>query len=111
MQLLNWNYLNFKLRLRTSTRLFVLKDEIRNRHGQITDLKICRGYFAEKNELRDDMSTLQDYGIEGVPENEPEAVRVCKPKLNKANLSCKVCVIQYDFKPKEYDNPILLAST
>nr|CCA23252.1 expressed unknown protein putative [Albugo laibachii Nc14] len=95
MRLLNWNYLNFKLRLRTSTRLFVLKDEIRSRHGQITDLKICRGYFAEKNELRDDMSTLQDYGIEGVPENEPEAV----------------CVIQYDFKPKEYDNPILLAST
>lgn len=108
---MNWDYLNFKLRLKTSTCLFVIKNEIQRRHGRISDLKICRGYFAEKNELRDDMSTLQDYGIEGVPENEPEAVRVRTTEFDKAYFSFKVCVIQYDFKPIQYDNPILLAST
>jgi hypothetical protein len=59
------------------------------------DLTICKGHFAEANEMRHDMESLADYGIEGAPEDEvPEAV----------------CLIHYDFKPQQHDNPLLLAT-
>ncbi|ETL87635.1 hypothetical protein L917_13210 [Phytophthora nicotianae] len=74
MRLLNWSYLNFKFRTKTSTRLFAIKQQIQMQHGPIMDLKICRGHFSEANELRHDMMTLAEYGIEGAPEGEPEVV-------------------------------------
>ncbi|EGZ09621.1 hypothetical protein PHYSODRAFT_305099 [Phytophthora sojae] len=94
MRLLNWSYLNFKFRTKTTTRLFAIKQQIQKQHGPITDLKICKGHFSEANELRHDMMTLAEFGIEGAPEGEPEAV----------------CLIHYDFKPEQHDNPLLLAT-
>ncbi|KAH7467311.1 hypothetical protein PRIC1_011361 [Phytophthora ramorum] len=94
MRLLNWSYLNFKFRTKTSTRLFAIKQQIQKQHGPITDLKICKGHFSEANELRHDMMSLAEYGIEGAPQGEPEAV----------------CLIHYDFKPEQHDNPLLLAT-
>lgn len=44
--------------------------------------------------MTSDMDTLEDYGIEGAPEGEPEVQ----------------CLIHYDFKPQQHDNPLLLAS-
>ncbi|KAF4042403.1 hypothetical protein GN244_ATG05296 [Phytophthora infestans] len=93
MRLLNWSYLNFKFRTKTSTRLFAVKQQIQKQHGPITELKICKGHFAEANELRHDMMTLAEYGVEGAPEGDPEVV----------------CLIHYDFKPEQHDNPLLLA--
>ncbi|GAB9464732.1 hypothetical protein Gpo141_00002158 [Globisporangium polare] len=90
MRLLNWSYLNFKLRTKTTTRLFAIK----KRHGPISDLKICKGHFSEANEMLNDMDTLQDYGIEGAPEIERETISI----------------IHYDFKPQQHDNPLLLAT-
>ncbi|GLE05026.1 hypothetical protein PINS_up014010 [Pythium insidiosum] len=46
-------------------------------------LKICKGHFAEANEMQQDMATLIDYGIDGAPENEPEVVRVCLLALTR----------------------------
>ncbi|CEG41574.1 uncharacterized protein PHALS_11911 [Plasmopara halstedii] len=94
MRLLNWNYLNFKFRTKTTTRLFAIKQRIQKQHGPILDLKICKEHYSEANELRDDMMTLAEYGITGAADGEPEVV----------------CLIHYDFKPDQYDNPLLLAS-
>ncbi|KAG7393313.1 hypothetical protein PHYBOEH_006122 [Phytophthora boehmeriae] len=94
MRLLNWSYLNFKLRTKTSTRLFAVKQQIQKQHGPILDLKICKGHFSEANEMLQDMNTLAEFGIEGAPEGEPEVV----------------CIIHYDFKPEQHDNPLLLAT-
>ncbi|OQR82177.1 hypothetical protein THRCLA_23233 [Thraustotheca clavata] len=94
LRLLNWSYLNFKWKVKTSTRLFALKNELEKRHGQVTNLKICKDHFAEANELTDDMMTLREYGIDGAPSFEKEIV----------------CLIYYDFKPKQHDNPLLLAT-
>ncbi|KUF76647.1 hypothetical protein AM587_10000448 [Phytophthora nicotianae] len=71
-----------------------MRQQIQMQHGPIMDLKICRGHFSEANELRHDMMTLAEYGIEGAPEGEPEVV----------------CLIHYDFKPEQHDNPLLLAT-
>ncbi|KAG1706855.1 hypothetical protein DVH05_027706 [Phytophthora capsici] len=94
MRLLNWSYLNFKFRTKTSTRLFALKQQIQKQHGPIMDLKICKGYFSESTELKNDMMTLAEFGVEGAAEGEPEVV----------------CLIHYDFKPEQHDNPLLLAT-
>ncbi|KAK1939966.1 hypothetical protein P3T76_008289 [Phytophthora citrophthora] len=119
MRLLNWSYLNFKFRTKTTTRLFALKvsgvfalcvrafafwilkmnfvwvqQQIQKQHGPIMDLKICKGYFSESTELKNDMLTLAEYGIDGAAEGEPEVV----------------CLIHYDFKPEQHDNPLLLAT-
>ncbi|KAL3672661.1 hypothetical protein V7S43_001956 [Phytophthora oleae] len=94
MRLLNWSYLNFKFRTKTTTRLFAIKQQIQKQHGPIMDLKICKGYFSESNELKNDMTTLAEYGVEGAAEAEPEVV----------------CLIHYDFKPEQHDNPLLLAT-
>ncbi|KAE8913570.1 hypothetical protein PF005_g3852 [Phytophthora fragariae] len=94
MRLLNWSYLNFKFRTKTTTRLFAIKQQIQKQHGPITDLKICKGHFSEANEMRHDMMTLAEFGIEGAPEGNPEVV----------------CLIHYDFKPEQHDNPLLLAT-
>ncbi|ETV77037.1 hypothetical protein H257_08952 [Aphanomyces astaci] len=94
MRLLNWSYLNFRLKTKTTTRLFSIKNEIAKRHGPITNLKICKDHFAEGNELTDDMLTLHDYGIDGGLTHEKEVV----------------CLIYYDFKPTQHDNPLLLAT-
>ncbi|KAF0719967.1 Aste57867_661 [Aphanomyces stellatus] len=94
MRLLNWSYLNFRFRTKTSTHLFSIKQEIEKRHGPITNLKICKDHFAESNELTDDMLSLHDYGIDGGPQHDKEVV----------------CLIYYDFKPTQHDNPLLLAT-
>ncbi|RLN48169.1 hypothetical protein BBJ29_000292 [Phytophthora kernoviae] len=71
-----------------------MRQQIQKQHGPISDLKICKGHFSEANELLQDMNTLAEFGIEGAPEGEPEVV----------------CLIHYDFKPEQHDNPLLLAT-
>ncbi|CAK4624192.1 unnamed protein product [Aphanomyces euteiches] len=51
-----------------------MRAEIENRHGPITNLKICKDHFAEGNELTDDMLTLHDYGIDGSLPHDKEVV-------------------------------------
>ncbi|GMG14621.1 unnamed protein product [Phytophthora fragariaefolia] len=96
--------------------------QIQKQHGPITDLKICKGHFSEANELRHDMMTLADFGIEGAPEDEPEVVRLQPiigflyfPSGSLSKSACyhlywQVCLIHYDFKPEQHDNPLLLAT-
>merc|ERR1712100_214108 len=83
MKLLNWNYMNFQWRVKTSTRLFAVQKKIIERHGRIADLKICKEQFSERYELKDDMATLESYGIRGAPIDAPPIVYT----------------IYYDFKP------------
>jgi len=92
LNLMNWRFMNFKLRLKTETHLFTVKNALSERHGRIKDLVICKDSFAEKNELREDMKTLADYGIFGAPEDkDPVSVQM-----------------YYEFKPCDHDDPLLL---
>ncbi|KAJ1457431.1 hypothetical protein M885DRAFT_514970 [Pelagophyceae sp. CCMP2097] len=92
LNLMNWRFMNFKLRLKTATHLFTVKDALLDRHGRIKDLVVCHGSFAEKNEMHDDMQTLADYGLDGAPEGE----------------EASVVQIFYEFKPCDHDDPLLL---
>jgi hypothetical protein len=61
--------------------------------------------------------TLAEYGIEGAPPGEPEAVGLNRPKRRQSSVKLticahypQVCLIHYDFKPEQHDNPLLLAT-
>lgn len=41
MNLMNWRFMNFKMRIRTETHLFTVKNTLAERHGRIKDLVIC----------------------------------------------------------------------
>lgn len=105
-----------RVHLLTSIRV---QQQIQKRHGPITDLKICKGHFSEANEMLHDMDTLQDYGIEGAAEGEPEMVRRRREshghdragrRAHAALRLVQVAIIHYDFKPQQHDNPLLLAT-
>jgi len=36
---------------------------------------VCKEHYTEGNEMRDEMLTLQEYGIDGAPEGAKEIVR------------------------------------
>ena len=40
---------------------------LRDRHGQMKDLKLCLNSFAEANEIHNDMLTLAECGVRGEP--------------------------------------------
>lgn len=61
----------------------------------MADLILCKGSFTESNELADEMKTLADYGIEGVP-------RSAEPQV--------IVPMFYDFKPVAFAEPLLLVS-
>lgn len=42
-----------------------LKGLLSERHGLMKDLKMCVNSFNDANELKDDMKTLKDHGIQG----------------------------------------------
>jgi hypothetical protein len=92
LKLLNWNYMNFQWRVKTSTRLFAVREKLKDRHGRITELKICKEQFSAKNELKEDMATLEQCHIRGAPQDAPP-IRY---------------TIYYDFKPVDSDDPLLL---
>jgi len=92
-KLMNWGFLDFSLRVPTDTHLFTVKKKLEERHGRIRDLVVCMSSYAEKNEMTDDVKTLDDYGIKGAPDGaEQEATQL----------------IFYEFKPCDHDDPLLL---
>ncbi|CAM9269728.1 unnamed protein product [Chrysoparadoxa australica] len=91
-KLLNWRYMNFTERVRTSTLLFTIRKLLMHRHGLIRDLVICKGSFTEANEMVNEMKSLKDYGIRGACKD------VDPPRVS----------IFYDFKPYNHDEPLLL---
>lgn len=93
MKLIDWSYMDFMRTLPTSTSIQTLKDIIKQHHGSITGIVICKNNFEEKNELRDSRLTLRDYGIRGRSD-----------KCNAPSI-----ILHYNFKTVETQiDPILM---
>ncbi|CAM9307782.1 unnamed protein product [Heterosigma akashiwo] len=93
LNLLNWSYMNTEYRVKTSTHIFRIKNYLKERHGRIEELIICKDSFSEANEMADEMKTLEDYGVKGAPEDHEPPAR---------------CPIFYDFKQSDHHDPLLL---
>ena len=50
--------MNFSLKVKDTTNIFTIKNILRERHGQMEELKICFTAFTEGNEVKNDMLTL-----------------------------------------------------
>ena len=93
MKLIDWSHMDFKMTLPTSTSIQTLTDIIKQHHGSISSIVICKNSFEENNELRHAQATLEDCGIRG--------------SSDKSNAPC--VVLYYNFKTVESQiDPILM---
>ena len=131
LKLLNWNYMNFHHRCKTDTRLFQIKNLLQEKHGRTQNLKICKEAFAERNEMVDDMATLEAEGIQGAAQEAPQVVRRAarvRTRLatcSHSRLRCadsyqslffcpydcpaQMYTLYYDFTPCDSDDPLLVS--
>ena len=86
--------MNFNMLLQVDSFLFNIKEILKRKHGQISNLILCKNEFKVCNEMIHDMKTLKDYGIQGGCRQNPPVVH-----------------LYYDFKQQEKKtpDPILLA--
>ena len=106
-KLINWKFMNFRQKLREDTRLFTIKNMLRERHGEMQDLKICFKSFTESNEVHDDMLSLLDLGFKG------EQITITIDEVNRKVLrdesGLPVVTLLYDYKPAVATvDPVLL---
>eukprot|EP00591_Stephanopyxis_turris_P012320 CAMPEP_0195531660 /NCGR_PEP_ID=MMETSP0794_2-20130614/35994_1 /TAXON_ID=515487 /ORGANISM="Stephanopyxis turris, Strain CCMP 815" /LENGTH=108 /DNA_ID=CAMNT_0040663549 /DNA_START=22 /DNA_END=344 /DNA_ORIENTATION=- len=69
VKLVNWNFMDFKIRIRTTTPLFFLHKKLKERHGRMNDLKLYKRTVNEDNLMVDEFKTFEDYGVPGGPKN------------------------------------------
>ena len=103
-KLLNWHYMNYQAKVKEDTHIFTIKKMLRERHGRIEDLKVCLGSFTETNELADEMLTLKECGVKGMP---TEIVVDADGQLREDDSQTPVIQIFYDFKPTNHSDPVL----
>lgn len=80
--------------------IHILQKELATRHGRMSDLKLCVNNFSEANEIVDDMLTLKEVGIKGIPVD-PDVPMEDQDRL-------PLVQIFYDFKPCDSGDPVLL---
>jgi len=76
VKLVNWNFMDFKIRIRTTTPLFFLHKKLKERHGRMNDLKLYKRTVNEDNLMVDEFKTFEDYGVPGGPKNSAPVVRI-----------------------------------
>lgn len=97
--------MNFSMKFKEDTYIFTIKNIIRERHGKITDLKLCFHAFTDANEIQDEMLTLLDCGIRGYPCGGAKT----EEEKDLEEKSVPIVALFYDFKPSsESTDPVLL---
>ena len=77
---MNWTYLDFDTRLRTTTPLYSIKKLLKERHGRTEELRLYKETPTSDCELTNDMLTLEQVGVEGRTKTEmPPKAGACSP--------------------------------
>eukprot|EP01063_Lacrimia_lanifica_P016853 TRINITY_DN23442_c0_g1_i1.p1 TRINITY_DN23442_c0_g1~~TRINITY_DN23442_c0_g1_i1.p1 ORF type:complete len:171 (+),score=59.59 TRINITY_DN23442_c0_g1_i1:78-590(+) len=102
LKLVTWTYLNFSIKVPSSTNLYIVEQRIKERHcGSITRLQLWKQQVHPKNVMKDFSRTLaQEFRLDDTLTAEDEAHNDTDPD----------CVIFYDFHPHESECPLLLRS-
>ncbi|KAJ9456178.1 hypothetical protein DIPPA_11853 [Diplonema papillatum] len=106
MRLVTWNYLDFIIRVPSSTNLYIIEQQIKEQHcGSITKLQLWKTLVHPKNVLKDFSRTLaEEFRLDDYSPDEEVTTGVCDTDKDPD------CVIFYDFHPHESDCPLLLCS-
>lgn len=92
LKLVNWTYDNQTVVIRTNKTLYSLARIIKDKHGNVNELKMFKGSLT--NEMEDFDATLAELGFEGADNKE----------------DAKSTNVYYDFKPFLESNPLLLVT-
>ena len=91
------------MRVKCTTKIFQIKQRLAANHEldrrAARDLVICKNVFDAKNELKDEMKTLEEYGVMGSPDDEDKRMH-------------KVLKLYYEFAGaslRNHDDPLLLS--
>ena len=103
LKLVTWAYLNFQIRVPSSTNLYIIEQRIKEQHcGSITKLQLWKTLVHPKNVLKDFSKTIaQEFGLGDGHQDDDRGDDRDKESD---------CVIFYDFHPHESDCPLLLRS-
>ena len=90
LYLKDWKFMDRKMRVKTKTQIFSIKRQLAETHGRIRDLVLCKDAFEQKNELKDDMKTLEELlasGEQAVNANVNANVNVNANEYATANVN------------------------
>ena len=110
LKLVNWVFLDFTLQdvCINNTKLFSIKRKIKERHGRISNLRVYHGSMQPQTEMKDEMLTLEQLGIEGLPKNGSISAPGLDGEAPIVETERAEVTFWYDFKPFIHDDPLLL---
>ena len=107
-KLVNWSFLDFSMEVCVNTtKLYSLKRKIKERHGRISNLRVYHGSMQPQTEMKEEMWTIEQYGIEG----EPKSIsNTGSPREDEEDDDANTAeiIFWYDFKPFPHNDPLLL---
>jgi hypothetical protein len=106
-KLLNWKFMNFSMLFKKDTYVSTLKRILHEKHGKITDLKICFNAFTESNEVTDEMLTLRECGLQGFPVTVGGGP-ISEEEKELEERSIPIVQLFYDYKPANEPDPVIL---
>ena len=83
MKLVNWGFMDFKIRVKIATPLFFLVKKLKERHGRMLDLKLYKRSVQEENLMTDEFKTFEEYNIPGGPKNSAPVVCIFSYLISK----------------------------
>lgn len=90
----------------------VPKEKLRVELGHVLGLRLYLGQATDECELKDEMSTLESYGLDGDAEHEEEKEHEEEDNQStpKRWTAAQYCLV-FDFRPADTEQPLLLAGT
>jgi hypothetical protein len=114
-KLVNWSFLDFSMEVCiNTTKLYSLKRKITERHGRISNLRVYHGSVQPETELKDEMKTLEQLGMQGLPKQartistSPSGSPETSPRSTEGGSDKAEVIFWYDFKPFAHEDPLLL---
>ena len=108
-KLVNWSFLDFSMEVCVNTtKLYSLKRKIKERHGRISNLRVYHGSMQPQTEMKEEMWTIEQYGIEGEPKSISNTGTSPREDEEDDDPNTAEIIFWYDFKPFPHNDPLLL---
>lgn len=110
LKLVNWVFLDFTLKdvCINNTKLYSIKRKIKERHGRISNLRVYHGSMQPQTEMKDEMLTLEQLGVEGLTKIGSYQVAGIDGEVPQVETERAEVTFWYDFKPFTHGDPLLL---
>jgi len=94
----------FSMLFREDAYIFTLKRIIKEKHGRVSNLKLCFHSFTEPNEVVDEMLTLKECGLHGFP----VGGALTPEEREQEDKAIPTIELYYDYTAADSADPVLL---